>query len=159
LNSSPLLPTPDFRPALRSPLDPLRSRQALQDGVYRDDDVSDDEDDAEPSAPAFKRPVPLHRRGLGAQLVQRMTGAMRYAGERALECPVGGKLSSVLPSLSRSTLTLSKTGGSRRRISKAGPRTFTFHPATRVLRAPSRSAQQRVIVSRAMAFPCCPAQN
>ncbi|KAK4034887.1 WD40-repeat-containing domain protein [Parachaetomium inaequale] len=89
LNSSPLLPTADVRPGLRSPIQSLRSRQALQDGVYRDDDVSDDEDE-EPEAVALasKGPVPLHRRGLGAQLVQRMTGAMRYASERALECPV-----------------------------------------------------------------------
>jgi hypothetical protein len=91
LNSSPLLPTADVRPGLRSPIQSLRSRQALQDGVYRDDDVSEDEDEEPEAIPvAFKGPVPLHRRGLGAQLMQRMTGAMRYANERALECPVAG---------------------------------------------------------------------
>lgn len=100
LNSSPLLPTPDFRPTLRSPIQSLRSRQALQDGVYRDDDVSEDEEDVEAAVPALKRPVPLHHRGLGAQLVQRMTGAMRYASERALECPVAGTLpSAFLPEI------------------------------------------------------------
>ncbi|KAH6845445.1 WD40-repeat-containing domain protein [Chaetomium sp. MPI-CAGE-AT-0009] len=91
LNSSPLLPTADLRPGLASPIQSLRSRQALQDAVYRDEDVSEDEDEEEVpevmAAPS-KAPVPLHRRGLGAQLVQRMTGAMRYASERALECPV-----------------------------------------------------------------------
>ena len=91
LNSSPLLPTADLRPGLRSPIQSLRARQALQDGVYRDDDVSEDEEEeSEAVAVASKGPVPLHRRGLGAQLVQRMTGAMRYANERALECPVAG---------------------------------------------------------------------
>jgi hypothetical protein len=91
LNSSPLLPTPDLRPGLRSPIQCLKSRQALQDGVLADDDVSDDDD--EPLAapqPVYQKPVLLHRRGLGGQLVQRMTGAMRYANERALECPVAG---------------------------------------------------------------------
>jgi hypothetical protein len=92
LNSSPLLPTPDLRPALRSPIQSLKSRQALQDGVYRDDDVSeDDQEKPEATVAELKRPVPLHRRGLGAQLVQRMTGAMRFASERALECPVAGR--------------------------------------------------------------------
>ncbi|KAK4127844.1 WD40 repeat-like protein [Parathielavia appendiculata] len=89
LKSSPLLPTADLRPALRSPFRSLRSRQALQDGVYRDDDVpEDDQEELEPTVAEPKKPVPLHRRGLGAQLVQRMTGAMRFASERALECPV-----------------------------------------------------------------------
>ena len=92
LNSSPLLPTPDFRSGLGGPPQALRARQALQDGVYKDDDVSeDDEDDGAASAPALTAPVPLHRRGLGGQLVQRMTGAMRYASERALERPVAGR--------------------------------------------------------------------
>jgi hypothetical protein len=64
----------------------------LQDVVYRDDDVSEDEEEVPEvmSAPA-KAPVPLHRRGLGAQLVQRMTGAMRFASEKPLECPVAGE--------------------------------------------------------------------
>ncbi|KAK4103904.1 WD40 repeat-like protein [Parathielavia hyrcaniae] len=89
LNSSPLLSTADLRPALRSPIQSLRSRQALQDGVYRDDDVSDDDqEEPRPTVAELKKPVPLHRRGLGAQLVQRMTGAMRFASERALDCPV-----------------------------------------------------------------------
>ncbi|KAK3299278.1 WD40-repeat-containing domain protein [Chaetomium fimeti] len=91
LNSSPLLPTADLRPGLASPIQSLRSRRAVQDTVYRDDDVSEDDDEEEvPEAMAApsKGPVPLHRRGLGAQLVQRMTGTMRFASERALECPV-----------------------------------------------------------------------
>ncbi|KAL2160646.1 hypothetical protein VTH06DRAFT_1334 [Thermothelomyces fergusii] len=90
LNSSPFLPTAGLKPGLGSPIQSLKSRQVLQDGVLRDDDVSEDEEE-EPdvvAAPA-KGPVPLHRRGLGAQLVQRMTGSMRYASERLLECPVG----------------------------------------------------------------------
>jgi hypothetical protein len=93
LNSSPLLPTAGLQPGFSSPIQSLRSQQALQDEVYRDDDVSEDEDEEEARAVSStqKRTVPLHRRGLGAQLVQRMTGSMRYAGERALECPVAGK--------------------------------------------------------------------
>lgn len=94
LQSSPLLPTPDLRPGLASPIQSLRSRQALQDVVYRDDDVSEDEEEVpEVMAAPSKVPVPLHRRGLGAQLVQRMTGAMRFASEKALECPVAGESS------------------------------------------------------------------
>ncbi|EAQ90617.1 hypothetical protein CHGG_02552 [Chaetomium globosum CBS 148.51] len=89
LQSSPLLPTADLRPGLASPIQSLRSRRALQDVVYRDDDVSEDEDEVpEVMAAPLKAPVPLHRWGLGAQLVQRMTGAMRFASEKALECPV-----------------------------------------------------------------------
>lgn len=64
----------------------------MQDVVYRDDDVSEDEDEVpEVMAAPLKAPVPLHRWGLGAQLVQRMTGAMRFASEKALECPVAGE--------------------------------------------------------------------
>lgn len=98
LNSSPLLPTPDLRRGLSSPIQSLRSRKALQDGVLADDDVSEDDedDDEEQSAAAaatlYTRPLPLHRRGLGGQLVQRMTGAMRHASDRTLECPVAGTL-------------------------------------------------------------------
>ncbi|KAL2260453.1 hypothetical protein VTK26DRAFT_5522 [Humicola hyalothermophila] len=94
LNSSPaLLPTPDLRPGLQSPIRSLRSRQALQDDVRLDDDVTEDEDGDDEGrlaavAPIHTRPVPLHRRGLGGQLVQRMTGAMRFASDRALQCPV-----------------------------------------------------------------------
>lgn len=91
LNSSPLLPTPELRQGLRSPIQSLRSQQALQDA----DDVSeeDEEDDlgSAENAVAYKRPVPLHRRGLGAQLAQRMTGAVRYSNDRAPECPVPGR--------------------------------------------------------------------
>ncbi|KAK4147157.1 WD40-repeat-containing domain protein [Dichotomopilus funicola] len=100
LQSSPLLPTPDLHPGWgSSPLRSLQSRRALQDGgggVYRDEDVSEDEEEEEGEADEelvkapvpLTAPVPLHHRGLGAQLVQRMTGAMRFASERALECPV-----------------------------------------------------------------------
>ncbi|KAK4238889.1 WD40-repeat-containing domain protein [Achaetomium macrosporum] len=90
-NSSPLLPTPELRTRLRSPIRSVRSRHALQDGVLADDDVSEKEDEDEYPVlppPPSKPHAPLYRRGLGAQLVQRMTGAMRYASERALECPV-----------------------------------------------------------------------
>lgn len=97
-SSSPsLLPTADLRPALRSPIRSLGSHRALQDEFDADDGVSEDDDEDEGEEPeaitAYKRPMPLHRRGLGGQLVQRMTGAMRYASERALECPVSGKTS------------------------------------------------------------------
>ncbi|KAL2023933.1 hypothetical protein VTK56DRAFT_710 [Thermocarpiscus australiensis] len=90
LNTSPALPrTPDRRPGLRSPIQSLRAGQILQDEVSTDDGLSEDEDEKSAvTAPACRRPVPLHRRGLGAQLVQRMTGSMRYAGDRPLECPV-----------------------------------------------------------------------
>ncbi|KAK4250238.1 WD40-repeat-containing domain protein [Corynascus novoguineensis] len=89
LNSSPLLPTTDLRHGLRSPIQSLKSRQALQDGIFRDDDVSEDEEEEREAVTGpMKGPVPLHRRGLGAQLVQRMTGSMRYASERPLQCPV-----------------------------------------------------------------------
>lgn len=94
LNSSPaLLPTPDLRPGLCSPIRSVGSRQALHDELDAHDGLSEDEEaDEEPeAAPSFKRPVPLHRRGLAAQLVQRMTGGMRYASDHALECPVSGK--------------------------------------------------------------------
>jgi hypothetical protein len=85
-----------LQPGFSSPIQSLRSRQGLQEEVYRDDDVSEDEGEEEEEeeravSSTLKRIVPLHRRGLGAQLVQRMTGSMRYAGERALECPVAGK--------------------------------------------------------------------
>ncbi|KAL2151825.1 hypothetical protein VTH82DRAFT_5009 [Thermothelomyces myriococcoides] len=90
LNSSPLLPTAELKPALKSPIQSLKSRRVLQDGVLRDEDVSEDEEEEqEVVATPAKAPVPLHRRGLGAQLVQRMTGTMRYASERPLECPIG----------------------------------------------------------------------
>lgn len=91
LNSSPLLPTADLGHGLRSPIQSLKSRKALQDGIFRDDDVSEDEEEERKAIMGpMKGPVPLHRRGLGAQLVQRMTGSMRYASERPLQHPVAG---------------------------------------------------------------------
>lgn len=101
LHSSPLLPTAELQPGFSSPIQSLRSRQALQDEVYRDNDVSEDEEEEEEAAvaaPARNRAVPLHRRGLGAQLVQRMTGSMGHGSERALECPVAGRDSSSITS-------------------------------------------------------------
>ncbi|KAK4137901.1 WD40 repeat-like protein, partial [Trichocladium antarcticum] len=91
LHTSPLLPTPELRSAPRSPIHSLRSQQTLQEDVDTDDGSSEEDDDDEVSpeiASTYTRPVPLHRRGLGGQLVQRMTGAMRHASDRALECPV-----------------------------------------------------------------------
>ncbi|KAL1842701.1 hypothetical protein VTJ49DRAFT_4480 [Mycothermus thermophilus] len=88
LHSSPLLPAADPRPGMSSPIRNLKSRRARGNEIYRDADVSEDEWDGELEGPALKRPVPLHRRGLAAQMVQRMTGAMRFADERALESPV-----------------------------------------------------------------------
>lgn len=94
LHTSPLLPTPELRSAPRSAIRSLRSQQALQEDVYSDDGGSEEEDDgvSPEIASTYTRPVPLHSRGLGGQLVQRMTGAMRHASDRPLECPVSGRL-------------------------------------------------------------------
>jgi hypothetical protein len=56
-----------------------------------EEEEEEEEDESVDIASAYTRPVPLHRRGLGGQLVQRMTGAMRYGSARALECPVSGR--------------------------------------------------------------------
>ncbi|KAK3378408.1 WD40-repeat-containing domain protein [Podospora didyma] len=92
LNTSPaLLPTPDLRPGLRSPIRSLQARRSVHD-ILDDESASEEEDDDNEALPVnpptYKRPVPLHRRGLGAQLVQRMTGTMSGAGDRRLPHPV-----------------------------------------------------------------------
>ena len=107
LASSPaFLETLDLKPGLRSPIQSLRNRRAAQDAVFFDDTASeDDEDDG--MLPGEKKPckipVPLSRRGLGGQLVQRMTGLMSGPGDRAPPRPVSGR--SQRPR-SRSTLRL-----------------------------------------------------
>ena len=53
----------------------------------RSDSENEDEEDV-----LVRRPTPLYRRGMAGQLVQRMMGAMRFAGERPLQCPVIGKV-------------------------------------------------------------------
>ncbi len=90
LNTSPLLPTAEIRPGLGSPIRSLRSRRerALQDDLGLDDSAS--EDDEAPPSP--KRCVTLPRRGLGAQLVQRMTGGMPRGGDYKMRHPVAGML-------------------------------------------------------------------
>ncbi|KAK3359965.1 WD40-repeat-containing domain protein [Lasiosphaeria hispida] len=89
LNTSPvLLPTPDMRPGLQSPLRSLRSRRALLEEVELDDDASEDGDELPEEPREYRRPVPLDRRGFEAQLVQRMTGGMPMVGSRALPHPV-----------------------------------------------------------------------
>ncbi|KAK3685614.1 WD40-repeat-containing domain protein [Podospora appendiculata] len=88
--SPALLQSPDMRPREQSPIRSLRFHQADQDVAHLFDGLSHDEEDDEdePELPEYTRPVPLSRRGLGAQLVQRVTGGLGRASDRRLECPV-----------------------------------------------------------------------
>ena len=91
LNTSPvLLPTPGDRSGLRSPIGNLPGLQSspLTRKIY--DDISEDESDGEDEG-SDRRPVPLAHRGMGAELVQRMTGGLGRASDRSLPCPVSGK--------------------------------------------------------------------
>ncbi|KAK3325668.1 WD40-repeat-containing domain protein [Apodospora peruviana] len=94
LNTSPAIcGTSDSRPRLRSPIKGLRGYQSARAAAILDEDTTDDEDEDEdnklPTEPIeYTRPVPLARRGLGAQLAQRMTGSLSRANDRALPCPV-----------------------------------------------------------------------
>ncbi|KAK4163552.1 WD40-repeat-containing domain protein [Cladorrhinum sp. PSN259] len=92
LNTSPaLLPTPELRPTLSSPIHNLRSRQAFRAGVDIHDGMSEDEvedNDLPIQEPTHKKLVPLHQRGLGGQLVQRMTGGAPSGGFRNTGLPV-----------------------------------------------------------------------
>ncbi|VBB75393.1 Putative denticleless protein [Podospora comata] len=76
LPTSPgLLATPDIRPGLSSPIRHVKFRPNRRMDVDQHDGVSEDEDDEPPlPSPKLKRIVPLHTRGLGGQLVQRMSG-------------------------------------------------------------------------------------
>ena len=92
LNTSPaLLPTPELRPGLSSPIHNLRSRQAFRGDVDTRDEISDDEDEDDhlpmPEL-VHKRIVPLHQRGLAGQLVHRMTGGAPRGGFRGTGIPV-----------------------------------------------------------------------
>ncbi|KAK4226896.1 WD40-repeat-containing domain protein [Podospora fimiseda] len=91
VNTSPaLLPTPELRAGLSSPIHNLRSRQAFKASVDIHDGMSEDEDEDSGlplSAPNHKKLVPIHQRGLAGQLLQRMTGS----------APRGGFLGSTLP--------------------------------------------------------------
>ena len=94
--TSPALgPTPELRRTrLGSPIHSIRklpSELAL-DGDEAESEESDDDDQELPTTRRRpnRAPIQLDRRGVGAQLVQRMTGAMPGAGNRTLSCPVTG---------------------------------------------------------------------
>ncbi|KAK4171564.1 WD40-repeat-containing domain protein [Triangularia setosa] len=77
LQTSPaLLPTPDIGPGLSSPIRHVRFRPNRRMDVDQHDGVSEDEEEEDPPLPSPKpkKIVPLHTRGLGGQLVHRMTG-------------------------------------------------------------------------------------
>ncbi|KAK0735485.1 WD40-repeat-containing domain protein [Apiosordaria backusii] len=77
LQTSPaILPTSDLRPGLSSPIRHVRFQPNRRMDVDQHDGVSEDEeeDDLPMPSPTVKKIVPLHTRGLGGQLVHRMTG-------------------------------------------------------------------------------------
>ncbi|KAK1754813.1 WD40-repeat-containing domain protein [Echria macrotheca] len=85
LNTSPaLLPTPEIKPALRSPIQSLKAHQVTQDAL----DVDESEEEDLPEEREYRRPVPLTRRGLGGQLAQRMMGGMSCRGSQMMRHPV-----------------------------------------------------------------------
>ena len=95
--SPALLPTPELkRHRLGSPINSIRKlpSQLALDGDEAVSEESDDDDD-EQELPTTRRrpnraPIQLDRRGVGAQLVQRLTGGMPGAGNRTLSFPVSG---------------------------------------------------------------------
>lgn len=93
LPTSPgLLATPDIRPGLSSPIRHVKFRPNRRMDVDHHDGVSEDEDDEPPlPSPKLKRIVPLHTRGLGGQLVQRMSG------DACLGRPVPGRHNLMIP--------------------------------------------------------------
>jgi hypothetical protein len=93
LNTSPaLLPTPNLRPGLRSPIRSLRLFESSQDQIDHLEGLSSEDEEESPiESRPYTRPVPLRRRGLGAQLVQRMTGGLSRASDQVLRCPVSGR--------------------------------------------------------------------
>ncbi|KAK3499191.1 WD40-repeat-containing domain protein [Neurospora hispaniola] len=92
--SPALLPTPELKhDRLGSPIHSIRKlpSQLALDGDEAESEESDDDDEQE--LPTTRRrpnraPIQLDRRGLGAQLVQRVTGGMPGAGNRFLSFPV-----------------------------------------------------------------------
>ncbi|KAK3373882.1 WD40-repeat-containing domain protein [Lasiosphaeria ovina] len=91
LDSSPaLLPTPELRRGPQSPIRSLQARRSAQDDLDMYDSASEDNEDEEAPVDqtSYKTPIPLHRRGLGGQLLQRMTGSLSRANDRALLHPV-----------------------------------------------------------------------
>ncbi|KAH8891358.1 WD40 repeat-like protein [Thozetella sp. PMI_491] len=84
--TSPPVPESPSNGRLQSPLLPFQSSQSSQDAIDSFDDLSEDELTTEPTP--TKAPVPLTRRGLGGQLLQRMIGGMPRAGLQRLSCPV-----------------------------------------------------------------------
>ncbi|KAM7199248.1 WD40-repeat-containing domain protein [Naviculisporaceae sp. PSN 640] len=79
--------SPSSRRRLRSPIEtlpPLRTPSILDDGLS-DDDEEEDELPTEPRD--LVRPVPLARRGLGGQLLERMTN-LSLTRDRTVMCPV-----------------------------------------------------------------------
>ena len=93
LHTSPaLLPTPDVRPGLESPLQALRARRITVDVLDLHEASSDEEEDVPVEPRSYTRPVPLSQRGLGGQLAQRMAGGMPGPSNQALRHPVSGGL-------------------------------------------------------------------
>ncbi|KAM7217828.1 WD40-repeat-containing domain protein [Rhypophila decipiens] len=90
LNTSPTIAesSPSSRPTLGSPIGTLQSSRVAS---ILDEGVSDDDDDEEqyelPTGPSeLVRPVPLARRGMNGQLLQRMTG-LSLTSDRTITCP------------------------------------------------------------------------
>ncbi|KAK3398940.1 WD40-repeat-containing domain protein [Sordaria brevicollis] len=91
--SPPTLPTPELkRGRLGSPIHSIRKlpSQLALDG---DEVESEESEDDEQELPTTRRrpnraPIQLDRRGMGAQMVQRITGGMPGAGNRTLSYPV-----------------------------------------------------------------------
>ncbi|KAK4203329.1 putative denticleless protein [Triangularia verruculosa] len=75
LQTSPAL-IPDIRPGQSSPIRHVKYRPNRRMNVDQHDGVSEDEEEEDPPLPSpeLKKIVPLHSRGLGGQLVHRMTG-------------------------------------------------------------------------------------
>ncbi|KAK3937645.1 WD40-repeat-containing domain protein, partial [Diplogelasinospora grovesii] len=92
LNTSPVLfQTPDnTRSALRSPIQTLQSSQSTIQDVsdLEDEAFSDDGEELPGETRLLRRPVQLYRRGMAAQLVQRMTGGLPTGGYGRLSCPI-----------------------------------------------------------------------
>ena len=91
-NTSPVsFSSPSASRGLQSPIRSLRMFQSSQDVADMQELVSEDEEMELPTEPTVvRRPLPVYRRGFGAQLLQRMTGDMPSAGVRTLDRPVSG---------------------------------------------------------------------
>ena len=96
LNTSPaILSTPGTRPGLQSPIQSLRVRRSVREILDETDEseAEEDEDDLPGRPHEYRRPVQLGRRGLGGQLLQRMTGGMSRTVDRDLPHPIAGEYS------------------------------------------------------------------